>query len=263
MDVAAIGRSAWAVPACMECAVLWRTRDAGRSWTSLAGPGGAQLVRVDVTGSRLTLVTDAGLFTSGDGARTWRREPGRWQDRVEGAQEVPHSPVRPWAVAFADRRRGYVAGDPISEGGLFATDDAGATWRRLRPPFRIDAISASPRLVVVAAWVERGRGRLAFSRNHGRTWLVRTTPRRVFCEATAGDRTAWLVCNVGVARMRNVLLRSDDAGRTWTKLGTIPWDVERVVGRADDAWAVGGGLWHSADGGRSWTERWPELPTPG
>lgn len=265
MDVAAVGTSAWAVPACTECGVLWRTRDAGRTWTSLAGPGGPYLKRLELSGSRLTLVTDAGVFSRREGTRRWRREPASWYDLADDAPgPVANPPVDPWAVAFADARRGYLAGDPVFDGGLFATDDRGHTWRRLRPPFRADTISAAPGLVVLSAWSERGAGRVAFSEDGGGTWLVRTPPSGASCTPTAAvDRTAWLVCLMDTEPVRTALLRSDDAGRTWTRLGVVPAEVERVVGPAGNAWAVGGGLWHSSDGGRSWTERWPRLPTPG
>lgn len=76
-------------------------------------------------------------------------------------------------------------------------------------------------------------------------------------------RTGWLLVDggsCGGAACRRRLLRTDDGGRTFTRLPLPPAPVTQVrFGSDDDGWAFGqdvpspgNGLWRTIDGGRHW-----------
>ena len=103
---------------------------------------------------------------------------------------------------------------------------------------------------------------LALSNDNARTWTIRRLPRKSCAVSVAGG-DVWLGCG-------RKLLISADGGRTWTKLEAPKrFDSSRIAAAGHGAawglfWRRGQGvrLWHTADAGRTWIERWPRLPTP-
>jgi hypothetical protein len=57
---------------------------------------------------------------------------------------------------------------------------------------------------------------------------------------------------------------SRDAGGSWLRLrGPKRFAGADVAADSGGAWlALGGHLWRTDDGGRTWIARWPRLPTP-
>jgi photosystem II stability/assembly factor-like uncharacterized protein len=73
--------------------------------------------------------------------------------------------------------------------------------------------------------------------------------------------SVWIACRRDSGSGRMVLLRSDNDGKTWRKLnGSRLSESQLLAVGPDEAWAIGGNLWHTVDGGRTWTEIWPSLP---
>jgi enediyne biosynthesis protein E4 len=115
----------------------------------------------------------ARIYRTGDGGKTWAlvfdtKTPGVFFD----------------SIAFWDRRRGIVLGDPVdSHFVLFRTNDGGSTWTRIRPA------SLPPALP--------GEGAFAASNS---------------CIALEGRSNIWFVTGgASVARV----FRSNDGGETW------------------------------------------------
>lgn len=270
-------RRAWALPRCdNSCAVVWRTSDAGRSWQPLAAPGALSFAAVGAVGRTLSLVTwDGAAFTSRDDGRTWSLAPPA-APRGEGAlpfaatrrglrpKRLPRGGTDIVSVAFASDSVGYLAeGEqvancvrfvPLYAGRVWATRDAGATWRRMSVPFRVVALGAQDGLVA-ATGIRSCVGVLGVSDDGGRSWRIRRVPAD--CRpSVAADASIWLSCG----------LLSRDRGRTWTRFHPVSW----VAGiTADEAWGTSAvsrssfpRLWHSTDGGRTWREVWARLPTP-
>jgi len=75
---------------------------------------------------------ERGLFRTGDGGRTWQHVLK--VDGDVGACDVVIDPVNPdrvWAALYARRRTPWSFNGMSDQGGIFRSDDAGATWRRL------------------------------------------------------------------------------------------------------------------------------------
>jgi photosystem II stability/assembly factor-like uncharacterized protein len=130
---------------------------------------------------------------------------------------------------FVDESRGWAVG---SRGALLSTSDGGATWRKLSPPSE-DALRD-------IFFVDPERG--------------------------------WIVCERSVHLLRekdehrSYLLRTDDGGRTWSRVEVAGADVDaRLVGvrfaGARHGWAYGelGALYSTSDGGETWARR--RVPT--
>jgi hypothetical protein len=103
---------------------------------------------------------------------------------------------------------------------------------------------------------------LGLSDDGGRTWRVQKLPRRA-CSVSVARDDVWLGCG-------HLLLVSGDRGHTWARLDGPPrrFDAGRIAAAGDGrAWAAFAShdaerLWRTADGGRTWVEQWPRLPTP-
>jgi photosystem II stability/assembly factor-like uncharacterized protein len=75
---------------------------------------------------------ERGLFRTGDGGRSWQHVLK--VDGDVGACDVVIDPVHPdrvWAALYARRRTPWSFSGVSDQGGIFRSDDAGATWRRL------------------------------------------------------------------------------------------------------------------------------------
>src|SRR5262249_12758174 len=102
---------------------LWQTRR--KPWEMTSGRPGS------------------GLYTSRDGGDTWTQlvappkedSPGAAEAPAKGTKRCPGLPKGTWgkiglAVAPSDARRVYALIE-AEEGGLFRSDDGGATWKRI------------------------------------------------------------------------------------------------------------------------------------
>ncbi len=159
----------------------------------------------------------------------------------------------------------------------------GGRWQR--EPLPPLAVAAYPRLaflsaatvVVLASRASDARPLLVLSTDAGRHWASRAAPAGPghLCTAdtsmtAAGPRDWWLLCTGGAAAGSSTmaLLRTGDAGRTWTtaaaitslaqapRPGGLPGGdaVTLAAGSATRLWlALVNGAATSADGGRSWT----------
>jgi photosystem II stability/assembly factor-like uncharacterized protein len=242
---------------------LYRSEDAGIRWTRLT-PGlarrGVSLDDVIVTRSGDLLVgywtvagIGGGVAFSNDGGRSFAPFPG-----IEG-----HS-VRGLAVAPSDPRI-YVA---VALDGVFRSDDAGASWRRISPPVDPSLPADRPALrnfgsVAVeptnADVVYAGTWRLSWkSADGGKAWRLmpvgmipdsdvmtltidRRSPTRVYATACSG------------------IYRSIDGAAHWSRIQGIPASSRRTRAflqdprRAEVFYAgTTEGLWISEDDTRTW-----------
>jgi photosystem II stability/assembly factor-like uncharacterized protein len=163
---------------------VYRTDDAGASWRPCNGGLGNHDVRdlALASGNRSTLYallggstsSGGGVYHSGDGGASWRRTSAAW----------PWSDAKALAICGTDPRRLYVAareegtGGRYYPGGVFASVDGGATWKRVLADRFAWALAVDPRDgdVVYAGCTDHpyhddaiGSGVLR-SRDGGRTW---------------------------------------------------------------------------------------------
>jgi photosystem II stability/assembly factor-like uncharacterized protein len=207
----------------------------------------------------------------GAGPDLWaiRRGPDRWDAHVtfEG--------IWPRCLAVARGRRSAVYCG--TDRGLWISEDAGASWRRITidtdSPQRVTAVSLGGTAEPSGhhtIYIGTEPSRLARSGDSGRTWVhldglltlpSRTSwsfpPRpethhvRAIATDPRGSEQLWVAIEAGA------LIRSPDAGCTW---------VDRVPGGPRDTHtleidpdvpgrilvAAGDGFFESADGGRTW-----------
>lgn len=234
-------------------------------------PARAVLLAAARAGERIVAVGERGIVAlSDDGGANWRQAP------------VPVS-VSLTAVRFADARHGVATG----HGGIvLTTGDGGQTWsRRLdgRQAARLalDAARASGNPIEIAAaerlvadgadkpffdvalfdaqrFVVVGAYGLAFATEDGgqrwQAWMPRLdNPKALHLHAVrrAGDTLL-------VAGEQGLLLRSDDAGRSFRRLASpykgswftaeLPTSGEMIVA------GLRGNAWRSSDAGANWSQ---------
>jgi photosystem II stability/assembly factor-like uncharacterized protein len=291
VEISTVGvREAWVVPRCEDaCNYILRTRDAGRTWRPLAR---ADLLvgTPAVSGGLVSLAGEAARFVSRDGRR-WRladrdalaERPGysiapfcsfprcglasrhfgrtyRFTGRVADAQ----------AVAIADDRHAYALpylgfGSECkteSTRRLYATSDGGRSWRRRRVPFNIASLAADGSFVAAVGLRGGCSTVLGLSRDDGHTWRIRRLPRKG-CVVSVAREDVWLDCGAK-------LLVSADRGDRWTlREEARRFYITRLAAAGKgEAWALvatphrAQRLFRTSDGGRTWLEQWPRLPTP-
>jgi len=175
---------------------VFRTRDAGRTWT-FAGlrevgqisdvrvhPRDPQTVYVGAQGSAWTSNPERGVFRSVDGGETWKKV--LYVDETLGASAVVMNPSNPKelyaALWFGQRRPWTILSGSEAKGGagIYKTTDGGDSWRKLG--------DGLPQGLI---------GKIDLD-------ISPANPRRVFAliEAPGEERA---------------LYRTDDAGATWTR----------------------------------------------
>jgi photosystem II stability/assembly factor-like uncharacterized protein len=165
-------------------------------------------------------------------------------------------PTLGWAVndmAFSTTR--WFA---ASEHGLLVSQDRGRTWQLLALGPLPDLPVASVRVSLdsQSLWVVSLRG-LVFSNDAGRSWAWRDLPLdaggALRLEVAPGNAEG----DTFVAKARNGLFISRDAGATWQQaasgLPQVPIEDLAIVGDVFVASPRTGGLYLSRDSGRTWS----------
>jgi photosystem II stability/assembly factor-like uncharacterized protein len=186
---------------------VFRTADGGATWRR-SGFGMAQLADVAFADERHgVLVALDRIWSTRDGGRTWRLR-----------RELPMTVLT--SVAAGDPRHAWVAGwdtqlgDPL----VYATDDGGATWRRLRvdvPPAEPGALQA--RQIAGAGvdrlWITCPAGIIATA-DGGATWQLQEVPAGRPLALGAADEA-----HVLATTETQPLLATADGGATWLANG--------------------------------------------
>ena len=229
---------------------VWRTENAGRTWTSLfdrgpAAPVGAIAIapsdsRTIYIGTgqpepRYDVLGGAGVFRSSDGGRTWA-SLGLARTRYIARIWVNPNDSKIVLVAAV----GHFFG-PNPERGVFRSTDGGATWSH-----------------VLA--IDNATGAIDLTSDPN-------DPNVLFAAAWQARQYPWQSYFAPVSGPGSGLYTSVDGGKTWAKMRGTGWPPV-TLGRISIAAARtarglrlyamvdanrAGGLYHSDDGGRSWT----------
>ncbi|MBV6520539.1 MAG: hypothetical protein MNPFHGCM_00655 [Gemmatimonadaceae bacterium] len=217
---------------------IYKSTDAGRTWTHLGLRDGQQIPQIVVdprNPDRLFVAVlghpygpnaERGVFRSTDGGRTF--EKVLYRDENTGAIDVifaPNDPNTLYAALWESRQGPWENGQwqgPNS--GLFKSTDGGTTWRPI--------MSGLPTY-------EQGLGRIGIA-------VAQSDPNRLY---------------LSVDEIRsNAIYRSDDAGESWRKstddprINTRASDFAEVrvdPKNADIVYSASIALWKSTDGGRT------------
>ncbi|HTK29003.1 MAG TPA: hypothetical protein VL309_05605 [Vicinamibacterales bacterium] len=215
---------------------LYRSTDAGESWThlGLADTERIARIRVDPRNPDVAYVAalghewganeERGLFKTADGGKTWQKI--LYLDADTGCSDVELDPSNPrivYAGMWTFRRKPWRFDSGGGKTGLYKSTDGGATWKHLTqglPDKPMDRIGLA---------------------------VARSQPETVYMVTEFPD-------NGGV------LFRSDDRGESWRVLQRDPsiglrpfyFGVVRVDPKdADRVYVLGGNLNRSSDGGRT------------
>ncbi|HVC19853.1 MAG TPA: hypothetical protein VNE16_07230 [Vicinamibacterales bacterium] len=275
---------------------VWKSTDYGRTWTPIfdgqpTGSIGALAVApsnpdIIYIGSgeglqRPDLSVGDGLYKTTDGGRTWTHLGLRHGEQIGAIIVDPHDPDRLFVAVL-----GHPYG-PNAERGVFRSTDGGRTFQKVL--YRNENTGAidlafdpdNPSIVYAVLWAARQgpweynnayRGPesgLFRSTDGGTTWTALRAGLPTFAEGLgrigigiAPSRPDRMYALVQAAPAYGGLYRSDDAGRTWTRVN----DETRIWGRGDDfacvrvdprnpdvVYVANTSTYRSADGGRTFT----------
>jgi photosystem II stability/assembly factor-like uncharacterized protein len=186
---------------------VYKSVDAGKTWRNIGLRNSRHIARIAVDpknpdtllvaalGEAYGPSAERGVYRSTDGGATWQRV--LYKDDNTGAIDLapdPDDPQTIYAALVNDRRPPWSTYAPSTTGGaIYKSTDGGKTWKQITG--------------VGLPAGESGRIGLAVARGtHG---------RRVYAIIDHNDPKA------------RGLYRSDDAGQTWSRVGTDP----RILGR--------------------------------
>ena len=223
--------------------VVFRTTDAGTSWTTVLAIPSAQTVALDVISPRSLFV---GAQAAGRSTRVWGTSDGG-RDWANAA--LPGTKQSPCAIGlwldFVDAANGWAAcanfrGGPQQIGGVFRTTRGGATWSALADNFKpSDPVGTYPShgllgdftmLHGTRGWFQSNEsgclgGPLATS-NGGQTWAVqRVLPQltsRHSCVFEAPQFFGTEGVMTAKTHLGNLILTTGDGGTHWQVAAHYP-----------------------------------------
>ena len=216
---------------------IWRTDDGGRSWRNLGLKDTRHIVRIIVHPKNPDIVwvaalghlfgpnEERGVFKTTDGGKTWRKV--LFSDKQSGAVDLVMEPGNPqtlYASTWTVIRTPYSLESGGTGSALWKSIDAGETWQKLndKKGFPSKSLTGIIGIAVSAA-----------------------NPERVYAL---------------VENEKGGLMRSEDAGETWTNVSTDPnirqraWYYSKIFTdqkNADIVYALNVQLWRSMDGGKT------------
>ena len=233
---------------------IYKSTDAGKTWTHLGLRGGQQIpaLVVDprdpnklfaaVLGHPYGPNEERGIFRSTDGGSTWQKV--LYKDENTGGSDIEIDPSNPdvlYASLWEMREGPWEDNNQFqgTGGGLFKSTDGGNTWRALKnglpnnlTQINIAIASSQPnRLYAAVATTDKGdygsgAGLGVYrSDDAGESWHSATTDPRPAMRIGGGDlpiirvdpKNPDVLYSVSI-----VTLRSTDGGKTWTSIRGAP-----------------------------------------
>jgi photosystem II stability/assembly factor-like uncharacterized protein len=270
---------------------IWKTTDAGRTWTSVFDDQPTQSIGALVVApsnpdilyagsgeglQRPDLSVGDGMYKSTDAGRTWTHLGLRDAQQIANIAVDPHNPDRLFVAAL-----GHPYG-PNTERGVYRSTDGGRTFRAVLQKDEntgandVDIDPANPQVVFANLWEARQgpwenaawsgtNGGLFKSTDGGSTWkpltngLPQGTNQVNLAIAPSNPRRLYAT----VAAQGVGIFRSDDAGESWTQITNDNRPAGRIGGgdlpvpivdpkNADVIIMASTVSWRSTDGGRTW-----------
>jgi photosystem II stability/assembly factor-like uncharacterized protein len=269
---------------------IYKSSDAGKTWTHLALRDGQQIpaLMVDPRDSRRLFAAvlghpygpneERGIFRSIDGGENWQKV--LYKDENTGGSDVEMDPSNPdvlYASMWEDRLGPWEDNNQYggTAGGLYKSTDGGNTWRQLTQGLPADvvqiyvAIAPTDPHRLYASLVTAQTGGIYRSDDAGEHWYQATTDRRPAKRIGGGDLPVPKVDpkNADVVYSTSIVTwRSADGGKTWTGIRGAPggddyqniWinpDNPNIILLVSDQGAI-----VSVNGGETWSS-WYNQPT--
>jgi len=265
-----------------EGAGVWHSTDGGKTWKHVglddAGtisaialdPRDPKLVAVGVLGHVFRDGSTRGVYVTHDGGASWRRT--LYVGPSSGASDLARVPGHPstlFAGIWQFRRQpwNFISGGPL--GGLYRSDDNGATWRKLTGHGLPGGLTGRIGIAAgtagrIYAIVQSRDGDIWRSDDGGARWAVMPHSPYVgarpfyFSKLYVDPKDRNRVINVSL-----ILSMSSDGARTFHKIATnAGWDYHANWWSADGTRIINGndeGVAMSADGGAHWRQPY-DLP---
>ncbi len=260
---------------------MWKSTDAGKTWTHIGLEDSEQIGRVRVHPSNPDLVYVAamghafgpndmrGVYRSKDGGKTWERI--LFVNRDAGAVDLAMDPTNPrilYASTWRFRRGAYFFDSGGEGSALWKSTDGGDTWKELsrnkgmpKGTLGIIGVSVSPSNPQnVWAIVEAKEGGVFRSRDGGETWTRTSSSSDLRQRAWYYTRIYADPKDEDTAYVPNVRFeKTKDGGKTWAPIATPhgdnhdlwidPNNPNRMIECND------GGANVTTDGGVNWTKQ--------
>ncbi len=226
---------------------IYKTTDAGKTWTHLGLRDGQQIpaLAVDprdpnkvfaaVLGHPYGPSEERGLYLSTDGGQNWKKVISK--DENTGASDVEIDPSNPdviYAAMWEVREGPWEDGNEFNGtgGGLFKSTDGGQNWQQLTNGLPKDlsqtyvAIAPSdPKRLYATVGTASGKLGVYRSDDAGDSWTQITTDSRPAGRIGGGDLSIPKVDPKNpdlVYVASTVTMRSDDGGKTWSGFRGAP-----------------------------------------
>jgi photosystem II stability/assembly factor-like uncharacterized protein len=261
---------------------VWKSSDAGKTWTSLGlkltrqisrvqvHPTNPDIVYVAAQGNVWAPTPERGIYRSKDGGRNWDKI--LFRNDSTGAADLAMDPSNPNVLYAAFWQAGRTPWMLVSGGngsGIFKTTDGGDHWTEISHNrgmpegifgnIGLSVSAANPNRVF--AIIEADSGGVYRSDDAGSTWMRTNADRSLRQRAWYYTKIHADPKDTNIVYVNNVnFQKSTDGGKTFRPVRGIPhgdshdfWiapnDNQRMI-ESDD-----GGASVSADGGKTWSEQ--------
>ncbi len=257
---------------------MYKSTDAGMTWTHIGLPEAGQIARVIVHPNDPDLVyvgvqgqiwgpsEERGVYRSRDGGQTW--EAVLQVNDETGATDLSMDPSNPriiYAAMWEHGRKPWFIKSGGTAGGIFKTTDGGDNWQKLEGglpeligKIGIDVSASSPNRIYAVVEAEPGKGGLYRSDDYGETWELKNGDRILWSRSWYYQHIKADPTNENTVYVLNVTFsKSIDGGVTFEKMNTPHGDHHDHWINPDDNRNMingnDGGATITFDGGESWS----------
>ena len=258
---------------------LWKSTDAGRSFSFMGLPKAGQIAKIEVhptdpdtawvavQGQIWAPNPERGVYRTRDGGQSWEQVLKVNADT--GATDISLDPTNPrilYAALWHHGRKPWFIKSGGEGGGIYKSSDSGDTWEKLEGglpglvgKIGLDVSDSQPSRIYAVIESEPGQGGLWRSDDFGETW-AHINPHRVLhtrawyyihLTADPNDPNTVYVLNVP-------LMKSIDGGETFAKMDDLPHGDHQdhwINPHNSDIMINGndGGATVTLDGGKTWS----------
>ncbi len=257
---------------------MWKSTDAGASWTHIGLEKSGQIAQIQVHPSNpdIALVAvqgqiwgpsdERGVYRTTDGGVSWKQVLKVGTET--GATDLVMDPSNPrilYAAMWQHGRTPWFIKSGGTEGGIFKSLDGGDSWKKLEGglPGTIGKVgiaisAAQPERVYAIIEAEHEKGGLWRSDDAGKSWTLINGHRALHTRAWYYIHIAADPINPNTVYVLNTgFYKSIDAGKTWTMIKTPHGDHhDHWINPADSDNMINGndgGATVTFDGGKTWS----------